>query len=177
MTPESCTVAELFAIACDAIPHHSRFRDLWTGRVVSFDEYPRYVCPKCGRRLPVNKVALGMGAGGAYGGAWTLTDTEVAMKCAVCGFDHKLAIPMSLVELDAGARRLVTQLDEQGWDRWHDVLLDATEKRDLSEQAEAIGQTLLLIQMSLVWLRPHAERDHSLHVLAISSALHWPHRA
>jgi hypothetical protein len=47
------TATELFGVACESIPHHNLFRDLWSGRVVEIEEFPRYVCPKCGRRLPV----------------------------------------------------------------------------------------------------------------------------
>jgi hypothetical protein len=176
MTDVPPTPAELFAVVCGTIPHHNIFRELWSGRVVRVDEFPRYVCPKCGRRLPLASASLARRTRPLLG-TWTLTDTEVAMLCAVCGFAHKLAIPMSLNELDTGVQSLDHRLSEQGWDGWRDTLENATWRDDEAERAEALGETLLLIRDGLHWLRPHQERDDAMKRLAISSAVHWPHRA
>jgi hypothetical protein len=84
---------------------------------------------------------------------------------------------MTLDELDAGARVLVQTLEQQDWDSWRDALVSAMWQRDAAEQAEAVGETLLLVRDGLHFLRPHRERDDALKRLAISSAVHWPHRA
>jgi hypothetical protein len=175
MTDVPPTPAELFAVVCGTIPHHNIFRVLWSGRVVNVDEFPRSVCPKCGRRLPLVSASFATRSGPMRG--WKRADAEVAMRCAVCGFAHKLAVPMLLDELDTGVRSLDLRLSEQGWDGWRDTLVTAMARHDDAERAEALGETLLLIGDGLHWLRPRQERDDAMKRLAISSAVHWPHRA
>ena len=170
---ESLTVAELFTVVCDSIPHHNLFRELWSGRAVRIEELPRRLCPKCGRRLPVDRV------GGSPGppGAWTYTEAETTLLCFVCGYDRKRAVAMTLDDLDAGARRIVDRLATCEWAHWQELFVAEMRCPDPGVRAEAVGETFLLFGGSLATLHPHRERSDALLALASSSAVHWPHRA